>query len=247
MLSTMEKELFLRTVDLFAETPDEILSEVAHLLEEVSCPAGATLIQQGDSGDAMYILIDGRVNVHSGGRTLAVLEAGSVFGEMAALDPEPRSASITAIEDLRLLRLARAPFHELILRQPGIALGIIHVLCQTLRARTTAMVEDHEYIQQVGQLTAAAARVEAGIYQPESIDTVTMRDDALGKLARVFQRMIRQVDTREQHLQRQMQELRIEVDKARQAQQVEQITSTQYFQQLRNKARHLRHQLKRNE
>jgi DNA repair ATPase RecN len=69
---------------------------------------------------------------------------------------------------------------------------------------------------------------------------VTQRTDALGQLARVFQRMIREVYAREQRLQQQVQELRIEVDKARQTQQVKKITGTNYFQQLRSKANNLR-------
>ncbi len=243
MLSTLEKKQILRTVNLFAETPDDILDEVARLLEEVVCPAETTLFEQGDYGDAMYIIIEGRVRVHSGGRTLTILEKGGVFGEMAALDPEPRSASVTALADLRLLRLERVPFSQLITSRVEVTTGIIHILCQTLRARTGVMVEDFHYLQQVAQLTAAASSVEAGIYQPEAIDEVTQRSDALGQLARVLQHMIRQVYTREQRLQQQVQELRIEVDKARQTQQVHKITGSNYFQQLRSKASDLRNQL----
>ena len=240
MLSHTEKKQILRTVNLFTETPQDILEEVARLLEEVICPAETTLFEKGDFGDAMYIIIEGSVRVHSGGRTLTVLEKGGVFGEMAALDPEPRSAAITALENLRLLRLERVPFMQLITSRPEITTGIIHILCQTLRARTNVMVEDYEYLQQVAQLTAAAAAVEAGLYQIESIDAVTKRNDALGQLARVFQRMMREVYAREQRLQKEVQELRIEVDRARQAQQVEKITGSDYFQQLRNKAGDLR-------
>lgn len=243
MLSKIEKKQILQTVSLFAETPDDILEEVAELLHEVAYHAGETLFEQGDFGDAMYIITEGRVRVHSGGRTLAILEEGGVFGEMAALDPEPRSASVTALENVRLLQLARAPFTQLITSRPEVTIGIIHILCQTLRARTNVMVEDYEYLQQVAQLTTAATSVEAGIYQPETIDAVTKRGDALGQLARVFQRMIREVYTREQRLQQEVQELRIEVDKVRQAQQVHKITGTDYFQQLRSKASDLRSQL----
>ncbi|MCB0121795.1 MAG: cyclic nucleotide-binding domain-containing protein [Caldilineaceae bacterium] len=243
MLSNVEKKQILRTVNLFTETPDDILEEVARLLEEVVCPANATLFEQGDFGDAMYVIIEGRVRVHSGGRTLTMLERGSVFGEMAALDPEPRSAAVTALEDLRLLRLERIPFLQLITSRPEITTGVIHILCQTLRARTTVMVEDYEYLQQVAQLTAAAAAVEAGVYRFESVDRVTKRSDALGQLARVFQRMMREVYAREQRLQQEVQELRIEVDRARQEQQVNRITGTDYFKQLRTKAGDLRNLL----
>lgn len=240
MLSHVEKKQLLRMVNLFMETPDDILDAVARLLEEVVCPKDVILFEQGDFGDTMYIIIEGRVRVHSGGRTLTILEKGSVFGEMAALDPEPRSAAVTALADLRLLRLERAPFMALITSRPEVTNGIIHILCQTLRARTSVMVEDYDYLQQVALLTATAAAVEAGTYEADALDPVTKRGDALGRLALVFQRMIGEVYTREQRLQQQVQELRIEVNKTRQAQQVQKITGTDYFRQLRTKADDLR-------
>ena len=243
MLAMAEKISILRSVNLFIETPDDILAEVADLLAEVVFKAGETIFEQGDYGDAMYIIVEGRARIHSGGRTLITLEKHSVFGEMAALDPEPRSATATAMEDVHLLQLAREPFYRLIGHRMEVATGIIHILCERLRARTTVMVEDYQYLQQVARLSAAAAAVEAGIYTPETIDEVTQRPDALGQLARVFQRMIREVYAREQRLQQQVQELRIEVDKARQTQQVSKITGTDYFQQLRGKANNLRNLL----
>jgi len=240
MLSAIEKSVILRAVRLFVETPDDILIEMADLLEEVVFQTDATIFQQGDEGDALYIVVEGRVRVHRGGRTLTIMEQYSVFGEMAVLDPEPRSADVTAVEAVRLLRLARSALYHLMDKRPEIAIGIIHNLCQILRARTTDMVEDYQYLQQVARLTSAATAVEAGIYQPESVDEVTQRTDALGQLARVFQRMIRQVYAREQRLQQEVQELRIEVDKARQTQQVSKITGTDYFRQLRGRANDLR-------
>ncbi|MCL4861370.1 MAG: cyclic nucleotide-binding domain-containing protein [Caldilineaceae bacterium] len=244
MLSTAEKIRVLRAAPLFVATPEAILAEVAALLEEVEVDAGQTIFEEGQYGNAMYIIASGRVRVHRGGRTLAYVEKYNVFGEMSLLDPEPRSASVTAEEQTALLRLARAPFYELMAHRNEVAFGVIQMLCQYQRARLTEMVDDYHYIQQVAQLTAAAAAVEAGVYEPESIASVTERADPLGQLARVFQRMIREVYAREQRLQRQVQELRIEVDHARQARQVSQITGTDYFRQLRGKAGDLRKLLK---
>jgi CRP/FNR family transcriptional regulator, cyclic AMP receptor protein len=243
MLSTTERIHILRSVPLFAETPDPILSEVAELLQELHVPAEQMIFGEGDHGDAMYIIVDGRVQVHRGGRTLAYVEKRNVFGEMSVLDPEPRSASITSAEPCHLLRLERDAFYRLMAHRTEVAFGVIHMLCQYQRARLTEMVDDYQYIQQVARLTAAAAAVESGIYEPDSVTEVTARNDPLGQLARVFQRMIREVYAREQRLQRQVQELRIEVDHARQARQVSQITGTDYFRELRGKAGDLRNLL----
>jgi CRP-like cAMP-binding protein len=243
MLSTAEKLVILRAVHLFAETPDVVLAQVAELLAEVTLGVGETIIEEGAHGDAMYIIVEGRVRVHRGGRPLAYLEQHGVFGEMSLLSPGPRSASVTAEEPARLLQLSCAPFFELMAHRSEIAFGVIEMLCQYQRARLPEMVNDYHYIQQVAQLTAAAAAVEAGVYEPESVAEVALRNDPLGQLARVFQGMIRQVFAREQQFQRQVQELRIEVDHARQARQVSQITGTDYFRQLRGKASDLRNLL----
>jgi AAA family ATP:ADP antiporter len=135
MLSTIEKVIILKAVSIFAGTPDEILAEVASLLEEVELREGETIFEKGDAGDCMYIIVDGKVRVHDGGRTLNYLGEGDVFGEMAVLDPEPRLASVTAVEDTRLFRLDQGAFYELMDDRIEVARGIIHVLSQHLRAR----------------------------------------------------------------------------------------------------------------
>ena len=97
-----------------------------------------------------------------------------------------------------------------------------------------------EYFQHVTYLTGAASAVEAGTFEPGSLAEVATRTDALGHLARVFQSMAREVYAREQRLKQQLQELRIEVDEAKKARQVAEITETEYFRELRQRARKLR-------
>lgn len=242
--STLEKVALLQRVDLFVAMPTALLTELAARVNMVLYPPNTLIFAQGDEGDAMYIIATGEVRIHSGGRTLTVLTAPQVFGEMAALVPERRSADATALATgTRLLRLEHAALQTLIATHGTVANGLIQILCQRLRDRTTVMVDDYHYLQQVARLTEAATALENGLYRPESIDEVTQRTDALGQLATVFQRMIREVYVREQRLQQQVQELRIEIDKTRQSQQVAKITGSDYFQQLRSKASGLREKL----
>jgi DNA-binding response OmpR family regulator len=135
----------------------------------------------------------------------------------------------------------------------GIELGAEDYLPKTfdpvlLRARIGACLEkkrfrdqEIEYLRQVERLTEAAAAVEAERFDPDSLAEVSARADALGQLARVFQGMAREVYAREQRLKQQVQKLRIEIDRARQARQVTEITGTDYFQDLRSRASNLRH------
>ncbi|TMD59652.1 MAG: response regulator [Chloroflexi bacterium] len=116
-----------------------------------------------------------------------------------------------------------------------------------LRARLTACLErkrlrdqEVDYLQQVGRVTAAAAAIKANTFQQESLNEVARRPDELGQLAQVFQGMARQVYAREQQLQQQVQQLRIEIDQERRAREVADITESEYFQQLLGKADELR-------
>jgi AAA family ATP:ADP antiporter len=135
MLSTVEKVLILKTVSMFSKTPDNVLADVADLLEELDVSENETIFQKGDSGDSLYIILDGKVRVHDGERLLNYLGERDVFGEMALLDPEPRLASVTTMEATRLFRLEQAPFYELMEERPEVATGIIRVLTGHLRNR----------------------------------------------------------------------------------------------------------------
>jgi DNA repair ATPase RecN len=99
---------------------------------------------------------------------------------------------------------------------------------------------EQEYLEQVGQVVVAAAAVEAGTFERTQLDGVASRDDALGQLARVFQQMATEVRAREQRLKREVRKLRIEIDEARAARQVAEITETEYFQDLQRKVSELR-------
>ena len=240
-LTTQEKVLILKAVSIFAQTPDEILAdEVVAILEEVELPTGDTIFHKGDVGDCMYIIGAGLVRVHDGDMTLNHLGRGAIFGEMAVLDPEPRLATVTAVEDTLLFRLDQEPLYKLMSSRVEVVQAVVRVLIRYVRARVRDLAEEFEYIKQVSRLTAAAASVEAGIFDPESIEEVTQREDELGQLARVFQRMVREVKAREESLKKEIMELRIEIDESRRAQDVSQITGTDYFRDLQAKARAMR-------
>jgi CRP-like cAMP-binding protein len=240
MLSTDDKATLLRSVGLFAETADDVLADIVALLQSVTVRAGQTIFDRGDRGDCMYIIVEGRVRVHDGELTLNYLGACDVFGEMALLDTEARVASVTAVEDTHLLRLDQVPFHSLMTSQAGVALGVIRVLSRRLRDRVRDMAQDFEYMQQMGRIAAAAAALETGRYDSRSLDDVGRRQDELGQLARVFQRMADEVIARERRLVQEVQALRIQIDEEKRKKQVAEITESDYFQDIQQKARDLR-------
>jgi methyl-accepting chemotaxis protein len=114
--------------------------------------------------------------------------------------------------------------------------GQMHqAICDRKQTEVELRRHNHEmqqYIQQVNQLTAAAAAVDEGTFQAEQLDEVAQRSDQLGQLARMFQLMAAHVQQRETRLKQQLRELTIEVDQSKRQQQVAQITQSRYFQEI---------------
>ncbi|MCL4821303.1 MAG: cyclic nucleotide-binding domain-containing protein [Vicinamibacteria bacterium] len=137
MLTTVEKVIILKSVSIFRETPDEILAEVASRLEEVDVGPGGIVFEKGDMGSALYIVVEGGVRVVNEGRVLRELGPREIFGEMAALDPEPRSASVLAIGATHLFRLEQEALYELMADRIEVVRGVIRVLCERLRTVTS--------------------------------------------------------------------------------------------------------------
>ena len=134
MISTIERVLFLKAIDFFSEIPSELLVSVARLAVEVRFEAGEQLMSQGDDGDCLFLVVEGRVSVVFKGRKVAQLGPKQCAGEMSLLDGEPRSASVVADEPTLCLRVDREPFYELLAEHPELARGLIGVLSQRVRA-----------------------------------------------------------------------------------------------------------------
>ena len=136
MLTTVEKVLFLKSIDLFSQIPGEDLAQVALIATEEQRENGEDIFIEGDVGDALYLVLDGKVRVHKQDRVIAELGERECFGEMAILDTAPRSATVTAISDTNLLKISREDFQEIMHEKPEIASGIIKVLTRRLRNAT---------------------------------------------------------------------------------------------------------------
>ena len=138
--SELSKEIHesLRAIPLFAEVSDVDLEAVASLLIERRFPKHKTIVEEGMPGDYMYIVCDGRVKVtklSGDGREkiLEMLGSGSFFGELSLLDGAPRSASVKALTETRMLALSRGDFLNLLHRSPDLSMAVIQELTTRLR------------------------------------------------------------------------------------------------------------------
>ncbi len=135
----------LRGIPLFAELDDGELDAIASLVKVRAYPRNMLVVQEGDSGHSMFIIIGGSVKVSSyapDGRevVLSILEQGDFFGEMALLDEAPRSATVTTMEDSELGQIRRPDFERLMLDMPRITRKLLAEMVGRLR-RTSAVLE----------------------------------------------------------------------------------------------------------
>lgn len=133
MLTSVQRLLLVQKVPIFKELRDDFLVRLAAAMEELSFPAKHTIVKQGDEGRSLYILASGQVQVHIGHRLLATLQKEDCFGEMAVLDAEPRSASVTTLEPCDCLMLTQQQLYEAIDETPGVAVNIIRLLSRRIR------------------------------------------------------------------------------------------------------------------
>jgi Na+/melibiose symporter-like transporter len=100
----------LRRIPIFAPLPEHIIEQLSWHLIEVDAPAGTVVIREGDAGDRYYLVAEGSVGVSIGGEPRRELGPGSSFGEIALLRDVPRTATVIASTDCRLLALERDVF-----------------------------------------------------------------------------------------------------------------------------------------
>ena len=110
-----------------------MLARLAEVIEEVDVKSGDEVIKKDDHGDSMYIVVEGKFKVHDGDKVFVEFKKNDVFGELSALLPERRIASVTAVEDGILLMLDHDTLKILLKENAEIAIGIIKFLTMRLR------------------------------------------------------------------------------------------------------------------
>ncbi len=136
-LSLMERILFFKRVPLFADLSPTDIKQVATMAEEVSFSHGDFIVRQGEVGDVMFIIASGEVSIISNKNEkeveLARRKSGEYVGEMALISKEPRSATVTAVGEVRTLAINQKSFESLLRDRPDVSLAVIQVLCERLK------------------------------------------------------------------------------------------------------------------
>ena len=133
-LSTVEKIIFLESIDIFARLTVEQLGRVAGLTTEVRFQPDETIVRENEPIDAVYVLVSGRVSLEKAGQMAREISEANAFGTVAALDLNPAIHTIKAVDHVHALRLDARDLHDLLSQDIELVEGVIRVLCRMVRA-----------------------------------------------------------------------------------------------------------------
>ena len=171
----------LANVGLFKDLSDQDRADLAALMGEASLQRGEALFHEGDSGDQLYLITEGKVKLShtaSDGREnlLAVLGTGEIIGELSLFDLQPRSSTVTAITDVHLLTLAHEDMRAYIEAHPALAMSMLKQLALRLR-NTNQQLADLVFSDVPGRVAKAlldlaerfGERTPEGIHVPHDL------------------------------------------------------------------------------
>jgi CRP-like cAMP-binding protein len=132
-LATIEKVVFLKSVDIFSHATIEDLGRVAALTEEVHFARGETIFHRGEPTDAIYLILAGRVAIEGNGQIVRELTEKQAFGTVAALDRNPAVHTVKAIDAVYALKLNAQDFDDILSVDFELVRAVFHALCQIIR------------------------------------------------------------------------------------------------------------------
>ncbi len=132
-ISELERVIVLKNTQLFSQTPENVLTSIVPIMREVSMEEGKTIFKKGEIGHCMYVVYAGEVSIYDHETFLAKFKKGDVFGELALLDAEPRSATAIADNDVLLFRIDQEDFYDLMEERGELLRSVLRILCQRIR------------------------------------------------------------------------------------------------------------------
>jgi CRP-like cAMP-binding protein len=132
-LTTIEKVIFLKSVDIFKHATVEELGGVAALTEEIHFQPGETIFREGDPVEAIYLVLQGRVAAERDGQVVREIREKQAIGTVAALDLRPAIHTVRAIAPVHALKLNAQDLHDILSLDFDLVRAVFHALCGLVR------------------------------------------------------------------------------------------------------------------
>lgn len=136
-MTTLERAIRLQKVDLFTDLETDLLALVASIAEVVEVEKGNILFEESRPLSALYVLLEGRIEMGRGGQTMFTVGPDETIGNWALFDNQPSVVTATAVEDSRLLKIEREDFFDLLADHSEITRNLFQALFQRVRSLLT--------------------------------------------------------------------------------------------------------------
>ena len=183
--AVFDKHAILRAHPLFGQLGTDVLNRLASYAHTKSFAAGGTIFEKGDPGTSLFAVCTGTVKISNqsiGGKDAVfnLISSGGIFGEIALLDGQPRTADALALTNCELMVIDRRDFVPLVSQNPAIALKLIEILCKRIR-HTSEQVEDATFLDLPGRLakTLLWLSADAG---PSQLRKVSITQREIGQI-----------------------------------------------------------------
>ncbi len=122
----------IKKVPLFSKLSKKELEAVAHIADELDLPKGKVMAEEGDRGREFFVLLEGEADVTKGDKSINTMHEGDFFGEIALVTQMPRTASVTATTDVRVLVITERDFGALLKHSPEVGRGVAEALAERI-------------------------------------------------------------------------------------------------------------------
>ncbi len=235
----------LQTLSLLKDIPEPVLHKIAARARFRDLSKGEALVRQGDTSDSLFIIRRGWVKIvaeGSGGEEVVLNQCGpgQVIGEMALLDQQPRSNTIVGISEANVLEIKYEAVIDALIEHPQLALAFLRDMSDRLRFANAYIEETIIWSQHIAAGDYDFVQNQVQETQSTIID-ISLSDQARASaFLSAFFKMIEGVKKREEKLKQQVNQLKIEIDEVKRQRAVEELTETEFFEQLQEAARKLR-------
>jgi CRP-like cAMP-binding protein len=236
---------YLKKLSLLKDTPDEVLARIAGQVTQRELAKGDVLVRQGEPSHSLFIIRKGWVKIvaeGSGGEEVVLNQCGpgQVIGEMSLLDQKPRSNTMTAISPATVLEIKYEAVMAALNLYPRLALSFLRDMSDRLRFANAYIEETIIWSQHIA--TGDYDFVQKQVQETQStIVDVSLSDQARASaFLSAFFKMIEGIRKREEKLKQQVHQLTIQIDEAKRQQAVEELTETEFFEQLQTAAQKIR-------
>jgi CRP/FNR family cyclic AMP-dependent transcriptional regulator len=122
----------IKKVPLFSKLSKKGLEEVAHIADELDLPQGKVMAEEGDRGREFFVLLEGEADVTKGDRSINTMRAGDFFGEIALVTKMPRTATVRATTEVRVLVITERDFSSLLKHSEDVGRSVAEALAERI-------------------------------------------------------------------------------------------------------------------